>query len=160
MSADIGCDFRPAVLSQDERSVQIERTRGQLAGDQGDSVSSAMAKPTLRGPVAQAHATPGRRHLKAAREHTPNTRKGLDELATTGLGPQPSSIRPRVVDELAAPRVLTCTRHPTVAALYAERPASAPGSFNHGSWPWPARPSALRSVIRSRQVVALCGMAA
>jgi pyruvate dehydrogenase (quinone) len=162
----IGSDFPyQQFFPEDATIVQID-LRGEQLGRRAkvDLGLVGDAKTTLRALLPKLTPHQDDRHLKAAREHYAQARKGLDELATVGSGirSHPEYVA-RMIDQLAAPdAILTCdTGTPTIwAARYLTMNGQRRllGSFNHGSMA-NALPQAIGAQTShpGRQVVALCG---
>src|SRR5215831_16597259 len=162
----IGSDFpyqqffpqEATIVQIDVRGEQLGRRTKVDLGLVGD------AKATLRALLPKLEAHDDDRHLKAARAHYVQARKGLDELATEGRDGTRSHPQyvARVIDELAAAdAILSCdVGTPTVwAARYLTMNGKRRllGSFNHGSMA-NALPQAIGAQAShpGRQVVALC----
>ena len=163
----IGTDFpyqqfypeAATVVQIDIRGEQLGRRTKVDCGLVGDT------KTTLRAllPKLQQHRDDS--HLKAAREHYQQARKGLDELATGEpgrAGSHPQYVA-RVIDELAADdAIFSCdVGTPTIwAARYLTMNGKRRllGSFSHGSMA-NALPQAIGAQVSHprRQVVALSG---
>src|SRR5262249_40526126 len=138
----IGSDFpyqqffpkEATIVQIDLRGEQLGRRTKVDLGLVGDAKSTL---PALLPKVAEHHDD---RHLKTARAHYAQARKGLDELATGEPGRTRSHPQyvARVVDELAADdAILSCdVGTPTIwAARYLTMNGKRRllGSFNHGS---------------------------
>src|SRR5215468_1546055 len=163
----IGSDFpyqqffpeRATIVQIDIRGEQLGRRTKVDLGLIGD------AKATLRALLPKLVQHQDDKHLKTARAHYVQARKGLDELATAGRDGTRSHPQyvARMIDELAADdAILTCdVGTPTVwAARYLTMNGKRRllGSFNHGSMA-NALPQAIGAQVShpGRQVVALCG---
>src|SRR5215813_7511531 len=163
----IGSDFPYQQFFPSEATIVQIDIRGEQLGRRAkvDLGLVGDAKSTLRAllPVLVQHQDD--QHLKAARAHYAQARKGLDELATEGHDSTRSHSQyvARVINELAAPdAILSCdVGTPTVwAARYLTMNGTRRllGSFNHGSMA-NALPQAIGAQVShpGRQVVALCG---
>jgi len=163
----IGSDFpyqqffpqEATIVQIDVRGEQLGRRTKVDLGLVGD------AKATLRALLPKLAQHQDDQHLKIARAHYVQARKGLDELATEGRDGTRSHPQyvARVIDELAAAdAILSCdVGTPTVwAARYLTMNGKRRllGSFNHGSMA-NALPQAIGAQAShpGRQVVALCG---
>jgi len=163
----IGTDFpyrqffpeAATVVQIDVRGEQLGRRTKVDCGLVGDT------KTTLRALLPRLQQHRDDKHLKAARAHYQQTRKGLDELATGEpgrAGSHPQYVA-RVIDELAADdAIFACdVGTPTIwAARYLTMNGKRRllGSFNHGSMA-NALPQAIGAQVShsGRQVVALSG---
>jgi len=163
----IGTDFpyrqffpeAATVVQIDVRGEQLGRRTKVDCGLVGDT------KTTLRALLPRLQQHRDDRHLKAARTHYQQARKGLDELATGEpgrAGSHPQYVA-RVIDELAADdAIFACdVGTPTIwAARYLTMNGKRRllGSFNHGSMA-NALPQALGAQVShsDRQVMALSG---
>jgi pyruvate dehydrogenase (quinone) len=163
----IGTDFpyqqffpeAATVVQIDVRGEQLGRRTKVDCGLVGDT------KTTLRALLPRLQQHRDDRHLKAARAHYQQTRKGLDELATGTpgrAGSHPQYVA-RVIDELAADdAIFACdVGTPTIwAARYLTMNGKRRllGSFTHGSMA-NALPQAIGAQVShaDRQVVALSG---
>jgi len=163
----IGADFpyrqffpeAATVVQIDVRGEQLGRRTKVDRGLVGDT------KTTLRALLPRLQQHRDDRHLKAARAHYQQTRKGLDELATGTpgrAGSHPQYVA-RVIDELAADdAIFACdVGTPTIwAARYLTMNGKRRllGSFTHGSMA-NALPQAIGAQVShaDRQVVALSG---
>src|SRR5215468_1690598 len=163
----VGSDFpyqqffpeEATIIQIDARGEQLGRRTKVDLGLIGD------AKATLRALLPKLVQHDNDKHLKTARAHYAQARKGLDELATAGRDGARSHPQyvTRMIDELAADdAILTCdVGTPTVwAARYLTMNGKRRllGSFNHGSMA-NALPQAIGAQAShpGRQVVALCG---
>ena len=163
----IGTDFpyqqffpKDATIVQiDIRGEQLGRRTKVDYGFVGDT------KTTLRALLPKLQQNKDERHLKASLEHYQKASKGLDDLATDGIGKKP--IHPqyvvRVLDELAAEdAIFSCdVGTPTIwAARYLTMNGKRRllGSFNHGSMA-NALPQAIGAQVShpGRQVISLSG---
>jgi pyruvate dehydrogenase (quinone) len=147
------------IVQIDARGEQLGRRTKVHLGLVGD------AKATLRALLSHLVQHQNDKHLKTARAHYAQARKGLDELATEGRDGDRSHPQyvARMIDELAADdAILSCdVGTPTVwAARYLRMNGKRRllGSFNHGSMA-NALPQAIGAQVShpGRQVVALCG---
>jgi len=163
----IGTDFpyqqffpeSATVVQIDVRGEQLGRRTKVDCGLVGDT------KTTLRALLPRLQQHRDDRHLKAARAHYQQTRKGLDELATGEpgrAGSHPQYVA-RAIDELAADdAIFACdVGTPTIwAARYLTMNGKRRllGSFTHGSMA-NALPQAIGAQVShlDRQVVALSG---
>jgi len=163
----IGTDFpyrqffpeAATVVQIDVRGEQLGRRTKVDCGLVGDT------KTTLRALLPRLQQHRDDRHLKAARAHYQQTRKGLDELATGEpgrAGSHPQYVA-RAIDELAADdAIFACdVGTPTIwAARYLTMNGKRRllGSFTHGSMA-NALPQAIGAQVShsDRQVVALSG---
>ena len=163
----IGTDFpyrqffpeSATVVQIDVRGEQLGRRTKVDCGLVGDT------KTTLRALLPRLQQHRDDKHLKAARAHYQQTRKGLDELATGTpgrAGSHPQYVA-RVIDELAADdAIFACdVGTPTIwAARYLTMNGKRRllGSFTHGSMA-NALPQAIGAQVShaDRQVVALSG---
>ncbi len=163
----IGTDFpyqqffpeAATVVQIDVRGEQLGRRTKVDCGLVGDT------KTTIRALLPRLQQHRDDRHLKAARAHYQQTRKGLDELATGTpgrAGSHPQYVA-RVIDELAADdAIFACdVGTPTIwAARYLTMNGKRRllGSFTHGSMA-NALPQAIGAQVShaDRQVVALSG---
>src|SRR5215469_11579439 len=163
----IGTDFpyqqffpkEATIVQIDVRGEQLGRRTKVDLGLVGD------AKATLRALLPKLAQHQDDQHLKIARAHYVQARKGLDELATEGRDGTRSHPQyvARVIDELAAAdAILSCdVGTPTVwAARYLTMNGKRRllGSFNHGSMA-NAMPQAIGAQLTfpGRQVVSLSG---
>src|SRR5262249_17061271 len=163
----VGSDFpyqqffpeEATIVQIDARGEQLGRRTKVDIGLVGD------AKATLRALLPHLVQHQNDKHLKTARAHYAQARKGLDELATEGRDSAHSHPQyvARMIDELAADdAILSCdVGTPTVwAARYLTMNGRRRllGSFNHGSMA-NALPQAIGAQVShpGRQVVALCG---
>src|SRR5215472_12363961 len=146
------------VVQIDVRGEQLGRRTRLDYGFVGDT------KTTLSALLPKLQQNNHREHLKTAREHYRNARKGLDDLSTNS---RRSPIHPqyvtRVLDQLAAQEaIFTCdVGTPTIwAARYLSMNGKRRiiGSFNHGSMA-NALPQAIGAQVTypGRQVISMSG---
>ena len=146
------------VVQIDVRGEQLGRRTKLDYGFVGDT------KTTLSALLPKLQQNNHREHLKTAREHYRNARKGLDDLSTNS---RRSPIHPqyvtRVLDQLAAQEaIFTCdVGTPTIwAARYLSMNGKRRiiGSFNHGSMA-NALPQAIGAQVTypGRQVISMSG---